>query len=365
MGRGDAGTVLSLLSLLGQVAEAKLVKLGPSPGNNRGSQLKILVTGGAGFVGSHLCASLLESGDHVVCLDNFLTGSKANVAPLQADSRFELIEHDVREPLPAGRYDFIYHLASPASPADYGAMPIETLLINSIGVRNVLDVAVAAKAGLFIASTSEVYGDPLVSPQTEEYWGNVNPVGIRSCYDEGKRFQEALAVAYQRRYGLRVVLGRIFNTFGPRMRADDGRAVPNFINQALAGKPLTVYGDGSQTRSFCYVDDLVNAFKLVLLKVAGESGADSGGRDLPLLKIVNLGNPAEMPVLELAEKIKAMCKSASEIVFEPLPQDDPLQRRPQLDRAREWLGYEPKVGLEEGLAKVIDWFADERPRQSP
>ncbi|MDP1809414.1 MAG: SDR family oxidoreductase [Actinomycetota bacterium] len=318
--------------------------------------MKILVTGGAGFVGSHLCASLLESGHQVICLDNFLTGSKANIAPLQNNSHFELTEHDIRDPLPAGHYDFIYHLASPASPADYSAMPIETLLINSIGVRNVLDLAVAAKAGLFIASTSEVYGDPLVTPQTEEYWGNVNPVGIRSCYDEGKRFGEALTVAYQRRYGMRVVLGRIFNTFGPRMRADDGRAVPNFINQALAGQPLTVYGDGSQTRSFCYVDDMINAFKLVLHKVAEDGAADSSWRDLPLLRIVNLGNPAEMPVLELAEKIKAMCKSDSEIIFQPLPQDDPLQRRPQLDKAKDWLGYEPKVGLEEGLAKVIDWF---------
>jgi len=322
--------------------------------------VKILVTGGAGFVGSHLCESLLESGHRVVCLDNFLTGNKANIAPFQSQAHFELIEHDIREPLPDGDYDFIYHLASPASPADYSAMPIETLLINSVGVRNVLDLAVAGKAGLFIASTSEVYGDPMVTPQTEEYWGNVNPVGIRSCYDEGKRFGEALTVAYQRRYGMRVVLGRIFNTFGPRMRADDGRAVPNFINQALTGRPLTVYGDGAQTRSFCYVDDLINAFKLVLHKVA-EGGANaSSWRDLPLLKIVNLGNSAEMPVLELAEKIKEMCKSDSKIIFQPLPEDDPLQRRPQLDKAKDWLGYEPKVGLEEGLEKVIAWFAEQR-----
>lgn len=322
--------------------------------------MKILVTGGAGFVGSHLCASLLESGHQVICLDNFLTGSKANIAPLQSNTDFALIEHDICEPLASGGYDFIFHLASPASPADYGAMPIETLLINSLGVRNILNVAVADKSGLFIASTSEVYGDPLVTPQSEEYWGNVNSVGIRSCYDEGKRFGEALAVAYQRNYGMRIVLGRIFNTFGPRMRANDGRAVPNFINQALAGEPLTVYGDGSQTRSFCYVDDLVNAFELILEKVSETGASSSAWKDLPLLEIVNLGNPAEMTVLELAEKIKDMCKSESEIIFEPLPQDDPLQRRPQLDKAKSWLGYEPKIGLEEGLSKVIEWFARER-----
>lgn len=316
--------------------------------------MKVLVTGGAGFIGSHLCEALLGAGHRVICLDNFLTGSRANVAHLLNDKGFELKEHDVREPLPAGEYDFIYHLASPASPADYGAMPIETLLINSQGCRHVLDVAAKTKTPIFIASTSEVYGDPLVSPQVEEYWGNVNPVGARSCYDEAKRFAEALSVAYQRRYGFNLVLGRIFNTFGPRMRAEDGRAVPNFINQALAGAPLTVYGDGSQTRSFCYVGDLVQAFMLILAKASARHAP-------PLLKIVNLGNDEEMTILELAEKIRLMSRSTSEIVFCPLPQDDPLQRRPRLDLAGDWLGYKPKVGLEEGLAGVIEWFTCLKP----
>jgi dTDP-glucose 4,6-dehydratase len=313
--------------------------------------MKVLITGGAGFIGSHLCDALMGLGHQVVCLDNFLTGSKANVAHLIGKDNFRLIEHDVCDPLPADNYDFIYHLASPASPVDYAALPIETLLINSIGSRNVLDLAVSANARIFIASTSEVYGDPLVSPQPEEYWGNVNPVGVRSCYDEGKRFSEALAVAYQRRYGLSLVLGRLFNTFGPRMRAEDGRAVPNFIGQALSGEPLTVYGDGAQTRSFCFVDDMVRALLLIFDKSPKE------------FVVVNLGNDQEMPVVELAIKIKSMCRSNSEIVFKLLPQDDPLQRRPHLDKAKDWLGYQPEVSLEEGLAKVIKWFADQRQPQ--
>jgi nucleoside-diphosphate-sugar epimerase len=313
--------------------------------------MKVLVTGGAGFIGSHLCDALTAVGHQVVCLDNYLTGTKANVAHLIGNENFRLIEHDVRDPLPREDYDFIYHLASPASPVDYAALPIETLLINSIGARNVLDLAVSAGAGVFIASTSEVYGDPLVSPQPEEYWGNVNPVGVRSCYDEGKRFSEALAVAYQRRYGLSLVIGRLFNTFGPRMRAEDGRAVPNFIGQALSGEPLTVYGDGAQTRSFCFVDDMIRALMLILVKSPAE------------FAVVNLGNDQEMPVVELASKIKAMCRSESEIIFKPLPQDDPLQRRPRLDRAKDWLGYQPEVSLEEGLTKVIKWFAEQRQPQ--
>ncbi len=319
----------------------------------RYAQMRIIVTGGAGFIGSHLCESLIAKGHSVTCLDSFITGGRANVSHLMGETRFKLIEHDVRETLTKAEYDFIFHLASPASPADYGAMPIETLLTNSIGVRNVLDLAVAAKCGIFLASTSEVYGDPLVTPQTEEYWGNVNPIGIRSCYDEGKRFQEALAVAYQRRSGLTLVLGRIFNTFGPRMRIKDGRAIPNFINQALAGEQLTVYGDGSQTRSFCYVDDLVCAFELILEKVTGKAVS-------PFFKVVNLGNSAEMTILDLARTVKTMCGSTGDIVFQPLPQDDPLQRRPQLNLAKDWLQYEPKIGLKEGLQKVIDWFAENR-----
>lgn len=315
--------------------------------------MRIIITGGAGFIGSHLCESLIAKGHSVTCLDSFVTGSRANVSHLMADPGFKLIEHDVQETIPKAEYDFIFHLASPASPVDYVDIPIETLLTNSLGVRNVLDLAVAAKCGIFLASTSEVYGDPEESPQKEEYWGHVNPIGIRSCYDEGKRFQEALAVAYQRRYDLTLVLGRIFNTFGPRMRIKDGRAVPNFINQALAGESLTVYGDGSQTRSFCYVDDLVRAFGLILEKVSGKNA-------LPLFKVVNLGNSEEMTILDLAQTVKEMCGSTGDIVFEPLPQDDPLQRRPQLKLAKDWLQYEPKIGLKEGLQKVIDWFANNR-----
>lgn len=311
--------------------------------------MKVLVTGGAGFIGSHLCEALLDAGNSVVCLDNFLTGRRSNIRHLEARSDFLFIEADILEPLARIECDFIFHMASPASPADYAAMPIETLLINSVGCRNVLDLAVAVGARLFLASTSEIYGDPLVSPQPEAYWGNVNSVGPRSCYDEGKRFAEALTAAYRRVHGIDVVMGRLFNTFGPRMRTDDGRAVPNFINQALAGEPITVYGDGSQTRSFCYVDDMTRALMLILEK------------DFTGLKIVNLGNDAEMTVLETAELIKDMCRSSSEIVFHPLPDDDPMQRRPDLRQASAWLGYEPRVSLKAGLCHVIDWFAADRP----
>ena len=313
--------------------------------------MRIIITGGAGFIGSHLCESLIAKGHSVTCLDSFVTGNRANVAHLLGEPRFKLIEHDVQEPIPEADYDFIFHLASPASPVDYVDMPIETLLTNSLGVRNVLDLAVAASCGIFLASTSEVYGDPEESPQTEEYWGHVNPIGVRSCYDEGKRFQEALAVAYQRRYDLTLVLGRIFNTFGPRMRIKDGRAIPNFINQALADESLTVYGDGSQTRSFCYVDDLVRAFCLIFEKISDKNAS-------PLFKVVNLGNSAEMTILDLARTVKKMCGSSAEIVFKPLPQDDPLQRRPELTVAKDWLLYEPEIGLKDGLQKVIDWFAE-------
>ncbi len=307
--------------------------------------MKILVTGGAGFIGSHLCEELLGGGPQVRCYDNFLTGSRANVEHLSVNDSFTLIEGDVCEPLPGDRYDFIFHMASPASPVDYAELPIETLLINSSGCKNVLDLARESGARVFMASTSEIYGDPEVSPQGEDYWGHVNPIGPRSCYDEGKRFGEALAVAYQRRYGMDICLGRLFNTFGPRMRVNDGRAVPNFINQALRGDSITVYGDGSQTRSFCYVDDLVRALLLVLEK------APRG------LFVVNLGNDAEMSVLQLAEKIKEVCRSDSEIIFKALPDDDPTQRRPRLDRARDVLGYEPRVSLRDGLANVAEWFS--------
>ncbi len=316
--------------------------------------MRILVTGGAGFIGSHLCERLVELTHEVACVDSFMTGAKANISHLLGKPNFKLIEHDIRNTLPSGAYDFIFHLASPASPVDYAALPIETLLTNSVGCRNVLDIAAENKCGIFIASTSEVYGDPLVTPQTEQYWGNVNPIGVRSCYDEGKRFAEALAVAYERKTDLVLVIGRIFNTFGPRMRINDGRAIPNFINQALTDEPLTVYGDGSQTRSFCYVDDLIHAFELILEKVT------SGLKDDGSVKVVNLGNSAEMTILDLAQTIKTMCQSASEIVYGPLPGDDPLQRRPELAHARSWLKYEPKVSLKEGLDKVITWFAEAR-----
>ncbi len=307
--------------------------------------MKILVTGGSGFIGSHLCEALVDLGHEVACLDNFLTSLPENIAHLRSRAEFSLIEGDVREPLESAAYDFIFHLASPASPADYAAMPVETLMINSMGCKHVLDLAVDVRARLFMASTSEIYGDPLVSPQTEDYWGNVNPVGQRSCYDEGKRFAEALAVAYHRRYSLDLVIGRLFNTFGPRMRANDGRAVPNFINQALAGEPITVYGDGAQTRSFCYVDDMVRALILILDK--GATG----------MKVVNLGNDDEMTVLAAAQSIKELCRSTSEIDFHPLPADDPMQRRPDLTVAREWLGYEPRIDTPTGLKLVIEWFA--------
>ncbi len=307
--------------------------------------MKILVTGGAGFVGSHLCEALVDLGHDVVCLDNFLTGSLSNIAHLRGREKFSLVEGDVREPLKPAAYDFIYHLASPASPADYAAMPVETLLINSMGCKHALDLAVDVNARVFISSTSEVYGDPDVTPQAEDYWGRVNPVGQRSCYDEGKRFAEALAAAYHRRYSLNLVLGRLFNTFGPRMRVNDGRAVPNFINQALAGEPITVFGDGGQTRSFCYIDDMVRAFIMILDKnVTG-------------MHIVNLGNDDEMTVLAAAQAIKELCRSSSEIDFHPLPADDPVQRRPDLTLAREGLGYEPRVDTATGLRLVIEWFA--------
>lgn len=310
--------------------------------------MKILVTGGAGFIGSHLVEALLAQGHKVVCLDNFITGSEENISSVLTNPNFTLIKADVREELPSDSFNFIYHLASPASPVDYSRHPIETLLTNGEGTKNVLELAVKCQAKLFLASTSEVYGDPLISPQDETYWGNVNPIGARSCYDEAKRFAEALAVAYQKRYGLTIVIGRIFNTFGPRMRVNDGRAVPNFINQALSNEPLTVYGDGSQTRSFCYITDLV-AILLKFLK-----------SNLQPLTVVNLGNNQEMTVLSLAELIIKLCRSSSKIIFQPLPPDDPLQRRPDLRKVKELFSWQPQVSLEEGLKNVISWYASKR-----
>ena len=305
--------------------------------------MKILVTGGAGFIGSHLCERLVAEGHAVWCLDNLCTGSTDNLEGLKGNPLFNFILADVADPLTL-EVDAVAHLASPASPVDYHRMPVETMMANSIGTYQALEVARKNGARFLLASTSEVYGDPLKVPQDEEYTGNVNPVGPRACYDESKRFAEALTSTYRRLYGLETVILRIFNTYGPRMRREDGRVIPNFIQQALAGEPLTVYGDGSQTRSFCYVDDLVEG---ICLALRSERAAG---------KVINLGNDREMTVLDLAHRVKEMLGSDSEIVFLPLPQDDPRRRKPDLARARELLGWEPTTALEEGLRLTVDWF---------
>ncbi len=305
--------------------------------------MKILVTGGAGFIGSHLCERLVEEGHTVWCLDNLCTGSLDNLKGLKDHPRFRFILADVAEPLTL-EVDAVAHLASPASPVDYQRLPVETMLANSVGTYQSLEVARKNGARYLLASTSEVYGDPLKVPQDEGYTGNVNPVGPRACYDESKRFAEALTSTYRRLYGMETVILRIFNTYGPRMRREDGRVVPNFIQQALAGEPLTVYGDGSQTRSFCYVDDLVEGICLALRS------------ERAVGQVINLGNDREMSVLELAYRIKEMLDSTSEITFLPLPQDDPRRRKPDLSRAREILGWEPATSLEEGLRRTVEWF---------
>lgn len=308
--------------------------------------LRILVAGAGGFIGSHLCDRLLAEGHEVLGADNFLTGSPRNLAHLQGGARFTLFRHDIIEPLDVpGPLDIIFNLASPASPKDYLAHPIETLRTGAEGSRNLLDLALEKGARYLLASTSECYGDPQEHPQKETYWGHVNPIGPRSCYDESKRYAEALTMAYHRVHGLRTHIARIFNTYGPRMQSGDGRIVPNFIRQALRGEPMTVYGDGSQTRSFCYVDDLVEG--LVRLSRSEER--------LP----VNLGNPAEMTVLEFAHMIRTLAGSSSAILFEPLPEDDPQRRRPDISKARAVLGWSPQVGLEEGLRRTIAWFRAE------
>ena len=305
--------------------------------------MKVLVTGGAGFIGSHLCDRLVAEGHEVVCLDNLCTGEKRNLERLEANPRFRFVLSDVAKTVTL-EIDAVAHLASPASPVDYGKLPVETMLANSLGTYRVLELARKNRARFLLASTSEVYGDPLESPQEEAYHGNVNPVGPRACYDESKRFAEALTSTYRRLHGLETVIVRIFNTFGPRMRREDGRVVPNFIQQAIAGEPLTVYGDGSQTRSFCYVDDLVEGLYRALLAV------DAAG------EVINLGNDGEMTVLELAERIKEITGSSSGLAFMPLPEDDPRRRRPNLDKARAILGWEPQVTLEDGLRRVVEWF---------
>jgi dTDP-glucose 4,6-dehydratase len=305
---------------------------------------RILITGGAGFIGSHLCERFLADGDEVICMDNLLTGAADNIAHLFADRRFSFIQQDVTTYIYVkGDVDAILHFASPASPIDYLELPIQTLKVGSLGTHKALGLAKEKGARFLLASTSEVYGDPLVHPQNEEYWGNVNPIGPRGVYDEAKRFAEAITMAYHRTHKVETRIVRIFNTYGPRMRLNDGRVVPNFISQALKGEPLTVYGDGSQTRSFCYVSDLVEGIARLLRSDYSDP--------------VNCGNPIETTILEFAERIKALTKSQSEIVFRPLPVDDPKVRQPDITRARKLLGgWEPKVALEDGLQRTIEYF---------
>jgi dTDP-glucose 4,6-dehydratase len=305
--------------------------------------LRVLVAGGAGFIASHLCERLLVEGHQVIAMDNLCTGDMRNLDSVRKNKDFRFILQDVETPMTLP-VDAVAHLASPASPIDYARLPVETMMSNSMGTYQLLEVARKNGARFLMASTSEVYGDPLESPQEESYFGNVNPNGPRSCYDESKRFAEAMTSTYQRMYGQESVIIRIFNTFGPRMRREDGRVVPNFIQQALAGEPLTVYGDGSQTRSFCYVDDLVDGIARALTceAAAGE--------------VINLGNDAEMTILELADRVKEITKSDSPIEFRPLPQDDPRMRRPNLEKAKSILSWQPRVSLEEGLERVVQWF---------
>jgi len=305
---------------------------------------RVLVAGGAGFLGSHVCDSLLARGDHVVCVDNFVTGRSANVEHLGDQRRFQLIEHDITQPLPALEdVDAIMNFASPASPKDYFALPIETLDVGSSGTRNLLEFARSVGAVFFMASTSEVYGDPEVHPQAEDYRGNVNPIGERSVYDEAKRFSEALTFAYYRTHGVPIHVARIFNTYGPRMQPDDGRVVSNFVTQALRGEPLTVYGDGSQTRSFCFVDDEVAGFLALL--------------DSDVTGPVNIGNSQEFTMLELADLVNELTGNEAGIVFEPLPSDDPKQRKPDISLAATELGWSPVVDLRSGLERTIPYFA--------
>lgn len=304
---------------------------------------RILVTGGAGFIGSHLCKQLLEEGNEVLCLDNYFTGSKDNVLPLLKNPYFELIRHDIMNPYHA-EVDEIYNLACPASPIHYQFDPIKTINVSVMGAINVLDLANQVKAKVLQASTSEVYGDPQVHPQTESYWGNVNPIGIRSCYDEGKRCSETIFMDYHRQYNVKIKIIRIFNTYGPNMHPQDGRVVSNFIVQALQGKDITIYGSGKQTRSFQYVSDLVNGMTKMMA-----TGEDFIGP-------VNIGNPGEFTILELAENVLRLTNSKSKIIFMPLPSDDPTQRKPDISLAKEKLDWEPYIKLEDGLKETINYF---------
>ena len=304
---------------------------------------RILVTGGAGFIGSHLCERLLAAGHDVLCVDNFYTGTRGNVTPLLGHPNFELMRHDVTFPLYV-EVDEIYNLACPASPIHYQFDPVQTTKTSVHGAINMLGLAKRTKAKIFQASTSEVYGDPTVHPQPESYWGNVNPIGIRSCYDEGKRCAETLFFDYYRQHKLRIKVARIFNTYGPRMHPNDGRVVSNFIVQALRGESITVYGKGAQTRSFCYVDDLVDGFIKLM------------ATDDEFVGPVNLGNPREFTILQLAELVIQMTRSRSQIIYKDLPSDDPMQRKPEIALAREKLGWQPTIALEQGLEKTIDYF---------
>ncbi|MFA5144946.1 MAG: UDP-glucuronic acid decarboxylase family protein [Candidatus Omnitrophota bacterium] len=308
----------------------------------------VVVTGGAGFIGSHLCDRLIKEGFKVICLDNLITGDHKNIKHLIGSSNFSFIKQDVSKYIDiAKKVDYVLHFASLASPEDYLKLPIPTLKVGSLGTHNALGFAKAKKARFMLASTSEVYGDPLVHPQTEGYWGNVNPIGVRGCYDESKRFAEALTMAYHRTHKLDTKIVRIFNTYGPRMRINDGRVVPNFIYQALNNKPLTVYGKGAQTRSFCYVDDLVEGIFRLMRADINEP--------------VNLGNPHEFTILQLSKLVVKLTGTKSKVIFRPLPQDDPRQRQPNIKRAKKALNWSPAIELEEGLRKTIEWFKKHSP----
>ena len=319
---------------------------------NKNNKKTALVTGGAGFIGSHLCERLIREGMKVICLDNLITGHFQNIAHLISDKDFKFIEHnvskfiDIKEPV-----DFVLHFASPASPDDYLKFPIQTLKVGSLGTHNALGLAKDKKATFLLASTSEVYGDPLIHPQPESYWGNVNPVGIRGCYDESKRFAEAITMAYHRVHNVDTRIIRIFNTYGQRMRIRDGRVVPNFIYQALSGEPITIYGRGKQTRSFCYVSDLVEGIYRVLNCSYNEP--------------VNLGNPAEFTILELAKLVIELTGTKSRLIYKPLPQDDPKQRKPDITIAKKILKWEPKIQLKNGLTRTIAWFNSRKDLYSP
>lgn len=307
------------------------------------AQKTVLVTGGSGFLGSHLCDRFIAEGYKVIAMDNLITGNPDNIAHLMGNENFQFIKHDITEYIwIKGDLDYILHFASPASPIDYLKLPIQTLKVGALGTHNVLGLAKEKKARVLLASTSEVYGDPLIHPQKEDYWGNVNPIGFRGVYDEAKRFAEAITMAYQRYHGVETRIIRIFNTYGPRMRLNDGRVLPALVGQALRGEPMTVFGDGSQTRSFCYVSDLVEGIYRLLLS--------------DITDPTNIGNPAEITILEFAKEVQGLIETKSDIIFEPLPQDDPKVRQPDITKAKALLGWEPKIDRHEGLKRTIEFF---------